>query len=115
MRLARMGMLGVRARIEDMETLLHYADLNFPVRCTITSFILSSPFVRTCIGCTRKAFLPPSSRPPDIAGSSMWYPEAGQSWIVEELLEALADDGSEIYVSQVDRDPYGIMISKTEI
>ncbi|KAI0316777.1 putative zinc-finger of transcription factor IIIC complex-domain-containing protein, partial [Amylostereum chailletii] len=28
-------------------------------RCSITSFILSTPKVRTCLGCSRKAFLPP--------------------------------------------------------
>ncbi|EJD07659.1 uncharacterized protein FOMMEDRAFT_16290 [Fomitiporia mediterranea MF3/22] len=82
-------------------------------RCSITSFILSTPLVRTCSGCTRKAFLPPSSRVQNhnstaagdtlcIASSSaetmtssappstsnLWIPEAGRSWIVDELLEA---------------------------
>ncbi|THH10356.1 hypothetical protein EW145_g1385 [Phellinidium pouzarii] len=83
-------------------------------RCSITSFVLSTPAVRTCIGCTRKAFLAPSSRTPrpennstlsstvngdkaSPANASMslavppgvsWVPEAGRSWIVDELLEA---------------------------
>ena len=32
----------------------------------------------------------------------------------EELLDALNDDSVEVHVSEVDRDPYGIMISKAE-
>lgn len=57
-------------------------------RCSITSFVLSTPMVRTCIGCTRKAFLPPSSNASANAVTMMWVPEEGGSWIVEELLEA---------------------------
>ncbi|KAH8110999.1 transcription factor IIIC subunit delta N-term-domain-containing protein [Phellopilus nigrolimitatus] len=78
-------------------------------RCSITSFVLSTPMVRTCISCTRKAFLAPSSRARvqdddgvpntsaagDAAGPSkatipsvVWIPEAGRSWVVDELLEA---------------------------
>ncbi|KAF9465990.1 putative zinc-finger of transcription factor IIIC complex-domain-containing protein [Collybia nuda] len=56
-------------------------------RCTVTTFILSTPLVRTCIGCSRKAFLPPSS-----SGSSSnqnWLPAAARGWVVEELLEAV--------------------------
>lgn len=33
----------------------------------------------------------------------------------EEFLEALEDESVEVHVSEVDRDPYGIMISKAEI
>ena len=33
----------------------------------------------------------------------------------EGLLDALDDDHVEVAVSEVDRDPYGIMISKVEI
>nr|GAT46332.1 predicted protein [Mycena chlorophos] len=54
-------------------------------RCSITTFILSSPSVRTCVGCGRKAFLPPSTNE---AGSSSLPPSA-QGWVVEELLEAV--------------------------
>ncbi len=32
----------------------------------------------------------------------------------EEFVEALDDDSIEVHVSEVDRDPYGIMISKHE-
>jgi len=56
-------------------------------RCSITSFILSTPMVRTCSGCSRKAFLPISSDiPPE---SRRWFPIAAQSWVMEELLEAV--------------------------
>ncbi|KDQ23808.1 hypothetical protein PLEOSDRAFT_1097980 [Pleurotus ostreatus PC15] len=47
-------------------------------RCSVTSFILSTTSVRTCVGCTRKALLPPSAA---LGHSSM-------GWIVEEMLEA---------------------------
>ncbi|KAJ6598219.1 putative zinc-finger of transcription factor IIIC complex-domain-containing protein [Mycena vulgaris] len=50
------------------------------LRCSITTFILSTPRVRTCVGCSRKAFLP---------GGGDWLPEAGRGWVVEELLEAV--------------------------
>ncbi|TDL24008.1 hypothetical protein BD410DRAFT_767896 [Rickenella mellea] len=56
-------------------------------RCSITSFLLSTPMVRTCIGCTRKALLPPSQSPTNEASSSI--PMAERSWIVEEILEAV--------------------------
>ncbi|KAH7910203.1 transcription factor IIIC subunit delta N-term-domain-containing protein [Hygrophoropsis aurantiaca] len=55
-------------------------------RCSVTSFILATSMVRTCIGCSRKAFLPISQ------GSSMdgdWLPVAAHSVIVRELLEAV--------------------------
>ncbi|KAF7377460.1 hypothetical protein MSAN_00167800 [Mycena sanguinolenta] len=45
-------------------------------RCSITTFILSTPFVRTCVGCSRKAFLPLSRRDP--ATTPNWLPEAGR-------------------------------------
>ncbi|KAA1468914.1 hypothetical protein DENSPDRAFT_834407 [Dentipellis sp. KUC8613] len=56
-------------------------------RCSITSFILSTPMVRTCIGCTRKAFLPSVPKTHD-AGAD-WLPPAARSWIVQELLQAV--------------------------
>lgn len=55
-----------------------------PARCSVTTFILSTPHVRTCIGCTRKAFLPVSS-----LDSSKMLPQAARGWFVEELLEAV--------------------------
>ncbi|KAG0698424.1 putative zinc-finger of transcription factor IIIC complex-domain-containing protein [Suillus ampliporus] len=52
-------------------------------RCTITSFILSTSKVRTCIGCSRKALLPFA------ASDESQLPLAAQSWIVRDLLEAV--------------------------
>lgn len=49
------------------------------LRCSITTFIIATPRVRTCVGCSRKAFLPGAS-----AESG-----AGGGWVVEELLEAV--------------------------
>ncbi|KAJ7040982.1 putative zinc-finger of transcription factor IIIC complex-domain-containing protein [Mycena alexandri] len=57
------------------------------LRCSITTFILSTPLVRTCVGCSRKAFLPLSSR--DASTTANWLPDAGRGWVVEELLEAV--------------------------
>ncbi|KAG7094041.1 hypothetical protein E1B28_007662 [Marasmius oreades] len=51
-------------------------------RCSVTTFILSTPDVRTCIGCTRKAFLPLSMHK-----SALKMELKG--WFVEELLEAV--------------------------
>ncbi|KAK7031634.1 transcription factor IIIC subunit delta N-term-domain-containing protein [Favolaschia claudopus] len=52
-------------------------------RCSVTTFLLSTPNVRTCSGCTRKAFLPVSS-----CGSPEFLPYPARSWLVEEFLEA---------------------------
>lgn len=52
-------------------------------RCTVTSFILSTSKVRTCIGCSRKALLPFA------ASDESQLPVAAQSWIVRDLLEAV--------------------------
>ncbi|GAB7357112.1 hypothetical protein MBLNU459_g7915t2 [Dothideomycetes sp. NU459] len=41
--------------------------------------------------------------------------ERSKSGLSEDYLEALEDDNVEVQVSEVDRDPYGIMISKNEI
>ncbi|KAJ6551185.1 putative zinc-finger of transcription factor IIIC complex-domain-containing protein [Mycena capillaripes] len=57
------------------------------LRCSITTFILSTPLVRTCVGCSRKAFLPLSSR--DASTTANWLPNTGRGWVVEELLEAV--------------------------
>ncbi len=56
-------------------------------RCSITTFILSTPYLRTCIGCTRKAFLPPSSS--GVPATGDWLPTAARGWVAEELLEAV--------------------------
>ncbi|KAF8141842.1 transcription factor IIIC subunit delta N-term-domain-containing protein [Boletus edulis] len=55
-------------------------------RCSVTSFILSTSMVRTCIGCSRKALLPVSQ---SSAADTNWLPPAARSWIVKELLEAV--------------------------
>ncbi|KAI9573929.1 transcription factor IIIC subunit delta N-term-domain-containing protein [Boletus coccyginus] len=55
-------------------------------RCSVTSFILSTSMVRTCIGCSRKALLPVSQ---SSAVDTSWLPAAARSWIVKELLEAV--------------------------
>ena len=53
----------------------------FLARCSVTTFILSTPWVRTCVACSRKAFLPPSVHKE--------LPTIAQAWVVEELLEAV--------------------------
>lgn len=55
----------------------------FVGRCSITSFVLATPSVRTCVGCARKALLPVSATAP---GTRLPLPV--QSWVVQELLEA---------------------------
>ena len=58
--------------------------------------------VRTCLGCSRKALLPPSARhirPPGdkdgqfryllVAEDIEWVPTAARSWVVDALLEAV--------------------------
>jgi len=56
-------------------------------RCSVTSFILSTSMVRTCIGCSRKALLPVSQS--QAKDDDSWMPVAARSWIVKELLEAV--------------------------
>lgn len=61
-------------------------------RCSITTFILSTPWVRTCVGCSRKAFFPPSAhvRPDGQRDLDQIPPIIAQGgWVVEELLEAV--------------------------
>ena len=41
--------------------------------------------------------------------------EQAQDGNSEEFVEALNDDNVEVHVSEVDRDPYGIMIAKSEV
>ncbi|KZV92014.1 hypothetical protein EXIGLDRAFT_749894 [Exidia glandulosa HHB12029] len=56
-------------------------------RCSVTSFILATPHVRTCAGCNRKALLAPTqlhdANTPSTA--SKWFP---QTWVVGAILEA---------------------------
>ncbi|KAH6909807.1 transcription factor IIIC subunit delta N-term-domain-containing protein [Coprinopsis sp. MPI-PUGE-AT-0042] len=56
-------------------------------RCSITTFILSTPWVRTCVGCSRKAFLAPSMSM--LLSGSVQLPSVAQGWVVHELLEAV--------------------------
>ncbi|KAJ6485623.1 transcription factor IIIC subunit delta N-term-domain-containing protein [Mycena sanguinolenta] len=57
-------------------------------RCSVTTFLLSTPKARTCVGCTRKAFLPLSNR--SSASAADWLPPSAQSWLVEEFLESVS-------------------------
>ncbi|KAI0818913.1 putative zinc-finger of transcription factor IIIC complex-domain-containing protein [Irpex lacteus] len=54
-------------------------------RCSITSYILATPMTRTCISCTKKAFLPP---PTNGSGVS-WLPAGARSWLLEDVLDAV--------------------------
>lgn len=54
-----MDMFGVRHT--TILTVIPNLNSVFPARCSVTTFILSTASVRTCIGCKRKAFLPPSA------------------------------------------------------
>lgn len=58
------------------------------VRCSITSVILSTPMLRTCVGCTRKALLPPTQTLNSASGRPQMLPEASRCWVAEELLAA---------------------------
>ncbi|KAH9987160.1 transcription factor IIIC subunit delta N-term-domain-containing protein [Russula compacta] len=53
-------------------------------RCSVTSFILSTTMVQTCLGCARKAFLPTSR---DSGGDNELT--SGRGWVVQELLKAV--------------------------
>lgn len=59
---------------------------HFWPRCSVTTFILSTSWIRTCVCCCRKAFLPPSALDRD-GGQEL--PTIARSWVVEELLEAV--------------------------
>ncbi|KAI0675674.1 putative zinc-finger of transcription factor IIIC complex-domain-containing protein [Trametes maxima] len=57
-------------------------------RCCITALLLTTPNARTCVGCTRKAFLaaPASGAPVQDSG---WLPNSARdSWVLRDLLEA---------------------------
>ncbi|KAF9449875.1 hypothetical protein P691DRAFT_727240 [Macrolepiota fuliginosa MF-IS2] len=77
---------GVVVQLQDI-TVANCANGHRWPRCSITTFILSTPSVRTCIGCSRKAFLPLSSR--TSPEQLNWLPQLARGWVVEELLEAV--------------------------
>ncbi|KAI0630592.1 putative zinc-finger of transcription factor IIIC complex-domain-containing protein [Trametes polyzona] len=57
-------------------------------RCCVTSLLLATPTVRTCVGCTRKALLPApeDGAPVHDAG---WLPNSARgSWVLRDLLDA---------------------------
>jgi general transcription factor 3C protein 4 len=55
--------------------------LRITERCSITSFVLSTPTLRTCVGCNRKAFMP--------LGEDVFQPHTVRGWFVQELLKAV--------------------------
>ncbi|KAI0358005.1 hypothetical protein OH77DRAFT_1449501 [Trametes cingulata] len=57
-------------------------------RCCVTSLILATPMVRTCVGCSRKAFVPaPSEGAP--VHDARWLPDSARgSWVLRDLLDA---------------------------
>lgn len=57
-------------------------------RCSVTFFLMATPFVRTCVGCRRKTLLPPPPTKPSSNSGLSWLPPAATSWIVEEMLQA---------------------------
>ncbi|KAF8347596.1 putative zinc-finger of transcription factor IIIC complex-domain-containing protein, partial [Amanita rubescens] len=57
-------------------------------RCSVTTFILSTASVRTCIGCKRKAFLPPSAMNGREEERVQHLPPPARGSIALELLEA---------------------------
>ncbi|KAH9962694.1 putative zinc-finger of transcription factor IIIC complex-domain-containing protein [Russula dissimulans] len=64
-------------------------------RCSVTSFILSTTKVQTCLGCARKAFLPAArSRYQQESGTKLIpgtenIEAAKHGWVVQELLKAV--------------------------
>lgn len=58
----------------------------FVARCSITSFILATPMVRTCTGCGRKAFLPVSQSD---TCRNLLPPAVRDSWLAIDLLDAI--------------------------
>ncbi len=76
---------GVVVPLEDV-TSATCKNGHFWQRCSVTTFILSTPWIRTCVGCCRKAFLPPSALDGD---KGQELPTIVRGWVVEELLEAV--------------------------
>lgn len=58
-------------------------------RCSITSFILATPNVRTCVGCRRKTLLPGSLKLPSDLEDQDLLPSLARSGFVNDLLEAV--------------------------
>ncbi|KAL1750538.1 hypothetical protein FB107DRAFT_279526 [Schizophyllum commune] len=58
-------------------------------RCTTTTFLLSTPHVRTCLLCSRKALLPVSSAQAGSAYRLDFLPRAARCWVVDELLQSV--------------------------
>lgn len=75
---------------KHLSLFLNYHLLHFVImtaRCTVTTFLLTTPLVRTCIGCGRKTFLPISSGDDEKAPN--WLPSGARGWVVVELMEAV--------------------------
>ncbi|KAI0272725.1 transcription factor IIIC subunit delta N-term-domain-containing protein [Gloeopeniophorella convolvens] len=98
---------GVEVPLDDITTAV-CSNKHRWARCSITSFILSTTKVRTCLGCRRKAFLPPvqlrnqeegeQDQMMDVDASGDSAAEAPGSerlspaecgWVVKELLKAV--------------------------
>ncbi|KAF7309454.1 hypothetical protein MIND_00316200 [Mycena indigotica] len=56
------------------------------VRCAATTFILSTPHVRTCTGCSRKTLMAPSE---ESEINVLPVPRPSQSWVVEAFLKSV--------------------------
>ncbi|KAI0030073.1 putative zinc-finger of transcription factor IIIC complex-domain-containing protein [Vararia minispora EC-137] len=80
---------GLAVPLDDMTSAICPAGHTWS-RCSITSFILSTPMIRTCVGCKRKAFLP-SVEPSDAVAvdGGEHLPSGARSWVVRELLHAV--------------------------
>jgi len=76
---------GVVIPLEDMTSARCINGHSWP-RCSVTTFVLSTSWVRTCVGCCRKAFLPVSALDESLGQE---LPVLARSWVVEELLEAV--------------------------
>ncbi|KAI0766669.1 putative zinc-finger of transcription factor IIIC complex-domain-containing protein [Trametes elegans] len=65
-------------------------------RCCVTAFLLATPQVRTCVGCTRKAFLPvraagtgTTAATSTTTSPASWLPDTARgSSVVRDLLDA---------------------------
>ena len=78
--------------MSGVSNVLHSSDFTLPnsvlARCSVTTFLLPTPYVRTCVGCGRKALLS-NSVLLDEEVEDPWRPGGAQNWIVEELLQAI--------------------------
>ena len=58
-------------------------------RCSATSFILSTPYVRTCITCSKKMLLPPSHVDfTSVTGSKVWPEAFRNEWVARSFVGA---------------------------